>query len=116
MIPDRLIGLAGPYDVARLGPMLLPFFGAGPIDEPEAWETGNPMLQTDNNPDLTSFLLHGEEDVLIDLSFATDFAEALTESGSEAAVEIVPGARHNDMPQREVVGELIVDWLESGDG
>ncbi|MGH8947369.1 MAG: alpha/beta hydrolase, partial [Acidimicrobiia bacterium] len=26
-IPDKLVGLAGPYNVARLGPLIAPFFG-----------------------------------------------------------------------------------------
>jgi acetyl esterase/lipase len=111
-IPDRLIGLAGPYDVARLGPLLLPFFGAGPREDPEAWIAGNPMNHAGANTDLSSLLVHGEEDGLVDLSFATDFAEVLTEAGSEALVEVVTGARHNDLHDPDVVGELIVTWLE----
>ena len=110
--PDRLIGLAGPYDVARLGPLMLPFFGAGPTDDPEAWVAGNPLLQADNNPGLSSLLMHGEEDVLVDLSFATSFADSLTEAGSEALVEVVEGARHNDMHNPDFVGDLIITWLE----
>lgn len=110
--PDRLVGLAGPYDVARLGPLMLPFFGAGPAEDPDAWVAGNPLLQADNNPGLSSLLMHGEEDVLVDLSFATSFADALTEGGSEALVEVVEGARHNDMHDPDFVGDLIITWLE----
>ncbi len=110
--PDRLVGLAGPYDVARLGPLMLPFFGVGPSEDPEAWVAGNPMLQADNNPRLSSLLMHGEEDALVDLSFATSFADALTEAGTEALVEVVESARHNDMHDPAFVGDLIVTWLE----
>ncbi|HSK05996.1 MAG TPA: alpha/beta hydrolase, partial [Acidimicrobiia bacterium] len=42
--PGRFVGLAGPYDVARLGPFLLPFFGAGPDEDPGIWAEGNPLL------------------------------------------------------------------------
>ena len=112
VVPDRLVGLAGPYDVARVGPLLLPFFGAGPTEIPDVWQAGNPLRQAGNNPGLSSLLLHGEEDVLVDLSFATDFADALTAAGSEALVEIVAGASHNDLQNPDLVGDLIITWLE----
>ncbi|MGH8913035.1 MAG: alpha/beta hydrolase [Acidimicrobiia bacterium] len=112
VVPDRLVGLAGPYDVARLGPLLLPFFGVGPTEDPETWTAGNPMSQTGNNPGLSSLLMHGEDDAFVDLSFATRFADALEDDGSEALVEVVEGARHNDMYHPAFVGDLILTWLE----
>jgi pimeloyl-ACP methyl ester carboxylesterase len=75
------------------------------------WQAGNPLNQVANNPDLASLIMHGEDDSLIDLSFATDFAEALTGAGSEAVVEVVEGARHSEMHDPDVVGDLIVTWL-----
>ena len=95
-IPDRLVGLAGPSDVARIGPLILPFFGVRPNENPEMWQAGNPLNQVANNPDLISLIMHGEDDGLVDLSFATDFAEALTGAGSEAVVEVVEGASQRD--------------------
>jgi acetyl esterase/lipase len=112
VIPDRLVGLAGPYDVARLGPLMLPFFGVGPADDPDAWLAGNPMSQVGKNPGLMVLLLHGEEDALIELGFATDFADALSGAGSEVLVEVVEGARHADMDDPDFVGDLIITWLE----
>ena len=111
-IPDRLIGLAGPYEVARLGPLIVPFFGVPPNEDPAMWQAGNPLNQVANNPDLSSLIMHGDEDALIDLSYATDFADALTEAGSEALVEVVEGARHADMQDPDVVGDLMLAWLE----
>ena len=111
MIPNRLVGLAGPYDVARIGPLILPFFGVRPNENPEMWQAGNPLNQVANNPDLASLIMHGEDDSLIDLSFATDFAEALAGAGSEVVVEVVEEARHNEMHDPDVVGDLIVTWL-----
>ena len=114
VIPDRLVGLAGPYDVARLGPLMGPFFGVGPRDDPELWVSGNPLFQAGNNPDLSSLIMHGGEDGLVSFDFATDFGAALTEAGTEVVVEVVEGARHNDMHDPDVVGDLIVTWLERG--
>lgn len=111
-VPDRLVGLAGPYDVARLGPLMFPFFGVTPTEDPEAWRTGNPVNLVDQNPDLESLLMYGDEDGLISSFFTFDFADALEGAGSEALVEGVEGARHNDMYSPRFVGDLIAVWLE----
>lgn len=108
---DRLIGLAGPYDVSRLGPLVVPFFGVPPTEDPELWVAGNPLRQTGQNPGLASLLVHAENDALVDLDFATDFAAALTEAGSPALVEVVEGARHGDLQDPDVVGHLVTAWL-----
>lgn len=114
LLPDRLVGLAGPYDVARIGPLLVPFFGVGPGEDPELWVSGNPLLQAANNPGLSTLIMHGGSDGLVDYSFAADFADALGEAGAQVVVEIVEGARHRDMHDPEFVGDLIITWLERG--
>jgi len=111
-IPDRLVGLAGPYDVARLGPLMYPFFGVSPAQDPETWLAGNPLHLVDHNPHLESLLMYGEDDGLIAPSFTFDFADALDGAGSEALVEMVEGAQHNDMFSPGFVGDLIATWLE----
>ncbi len=111
-IPDRFVGLAGPYDISRLGLVMLVFFGEGPNLDPEAWENGNPQLQTDENPGLNSLIMYGDQDGIVDDVFAIDFHNALLDSGSESVLELVEGAQHNDMDDPDVVGDLIVTWLE----
>lgn len=111
-IPDRLVGLAGPYDVTRLGIIMLPFFGAGPSANPDAWLAGNPQRLTDENPDLVSLVMYGGSDGIVDSQFATDFHRELTDSGSESLVEEVENALHNQMQDPGWVGDLIVVWLE----
>lgn len=111
-LPGRLIGLAGPYDVKRLGLMMMPFFGAGPNAEPEAWHAGNPLELVEENTTLSSLLMYGELDTLVDATFAIDFHDALIDAGSEATLEAVEGARHMDMRDPALVGDLIVVWLE----
>jgi hypothetical protein len=91
---------------------MLPFFGAGPAEDPEAWVAGNPLRLVDENPDLDSLLMYGDADGLIDSSFTFDFADALEGAGSEALVEGVEGARHNDMYAPRFVGDLIATWLD----
>jgi acetyl esterase/lipase len=111
VIPDRLVGMAGPYDVSRLGPLVVAFFGVPPAEDPELWTAGNPLRQAGRNPGLQSLLLHAGNDSLIDLDFATDFAAALSAAGSEALVEVVEGARHGDLQDPDLVGDLIAAWL-----
>ncbi len=111
-LPARLVGLAGPYDVDRLGLVMLPFFGGGPNVEPEAWEAGNPQGLTPENTSLSSLVMYGENDALVDSSFAIDFHEALIESGSDSTLELVEGARHMDLRDPDWVTALIVAWLE----
>jgi len=111
-LPDRFVGLAGPYDVDRLGGLMSLFFGEGPAANPEAWEAGNPQALTDANADLESLIMYGELDGLVDDRFAIEFAAALSSSGSASLLELVEGARHNEMYDPDVVGELIVAWLD----
>ncbi|MDX1468617.1 MAG: alpha/beta hydrolase [Acidimicrobiia bacterium] len=111
-LPDRFVGLAGPYDVERLGLVMLPFFGAGPSTLAEAWAAGNPQQLTDENPDLSALIMHGDQDGVVELSFAMDFHAALVASGAESLLEIVEGANHNQLTLANVVGDLIVTWLE----
>jgi acetyl esterase/lipase len=111
VVPGRLVGMAGPYDVTRLGALIVPFFGVSPGEDPDSWVAGNPLLQAARNPDLDSLLLHAGNDGLVDLDFATDFAAALSEAGSEVLVEVVEGARHGDLQDPDVVGDLVAAWL-----
>jgi acetyl esterase/lipase len=111
-LPQRFVGLAGPYDVSRLGFAVVPFFGGGPEANPDAWLAGNPQLLTDANPGLVSLLLLAENDGFVDATHAVAFAEALIASGSDVLVEVVEGARHADLQDPDLVGDLIVTWLE----
>jgi len=111
-LPQRFVGLAGPYDVSRLGFAVVPFFGGGPEANPDAWLAGNPQLLTDANPGLVSLLLVAENDGFVDAIHAVAFAEALIASGSDVLVEVVEGARHTDLQDPDLVGDLILTWLE----
>lgn len=111
-VPERFVGLAGTYDVSRLGIAIVAFFGSGPDQAPEVWEAGNPQSLTDENPGLDSLIIYGDEDGLVDASFALDFFEALSLSGSTSLLELVEGAHHNEVHDPDLVGDLIVTWLE----
>jgi hypothetical protein len=110
-MPDRFIGLAGPYDVSRLGLGVAAFFGGGPDRIPEVWDAGNPLLHAGSNPELDSLIMYGDQDGLVSDRFALDFHAALVDSGGVALLERVEGARHNEMHDPSLVGDLIVTWL-----
>lgn len=111
-VPDRFVGLAGPYDASRLGIAIFAFFGVTPQTDPDLWASGNPQELTDENLDLDSLIMYGDEDGLVADDFAVQFHNALAASGSTSALEVVEGARHNEMHDPELVGDLIVTWLE----
>ncbi|MCI0424675.1 MAG: alpha/beta hydrolase [Actinobacteria bacterium] len=111
-LPDRLVAIAGTYDVYRLGFLMVPFFGIGPADDPESWDAGNPQGLTDENTGLVSLIMIGELDGLVDDTFGADFSRALVDSGSDSILEVVEGARHLDLVDPGVVGALIATWLE----
>jgi acetyl esterase/lipase len=111
-LPDRFVGLAGVYDVSRLGIVVLPFFGTGPQEAAEMWAAGNPQGLVAENPELASLILIGDEDGFVDDSFGVDFVDALVEAGVDSLLEVVEGARHLDLADPDVVGGLIVSWLE----
>ncbi len=111
-VPDRFVGLAGPYDVSRLGLAVATFFGGSPERIPDVWDAGNPLLLTDENPDLEALIMYGELDGIVSDTFAIDFHDALLDSGADSLLELVEGARHSDLHDPDIVGDLIVTWLK----
>lgn len=110
-LPERFVGLSGPYDVARLGLLMIPFFGGGPQVEPDAWFAGNPHNLVDENQELSVLLLHGDADGLVEIGFSFDFEDALNAAGVDVLVEVVEGGNHPATHDPDVVGDLIATWL-----
>lgn len=108
---DGVVGLAGPYDVARTDGMALSLFGVDPAEAPEVWAEGNPHTWADARPDLPVLLVHGEDDDVVPTWFTTSLADDLTAGGHDVAVELLPGTDHMDVILPEVVGDLIGDWV-----
>jgi acetyl esterase/lipase len=111
-LPDLFVGLAGPYDVTRLGIAVAGFFGGPPDRLPEEWEAGNPINFPAENSDLDTLIMYGELDGIVVDGFAIDFHNALMDAGVDSLLEQIAGARHNDVHNPTLVGDLIVTWLE----
>lgn len=112
IVPEALVGLAGPYDVSLASDAAQPLFGAAIDEDPLRWAEGNPLNRADERPDVDVLLIHGDSDDLVPVSFTRRFADALETGGHDVRVEIVEGAGHHDVYAEDVVGSIVVDWIE----
>ena len=110
-VASRLVGLAGPYDVTRLGLLAAPFFGAAPGEAPEIWAAANPMLLVKPGLALQALVVSGSADRLVDARFGEDFLDVLVGAELEATLETIDGADHMDMVDPGFVGDLVSGWL-----
>lgn len=106
--PDRLVGLAGIYDVKTISILLLVFtrFVGGTVTaEPERWAALNPVELAAGQDGLDVVLVTGAEDDLVPPSQAQAFLAALP-NGAEL-VEVA-AADHNDLQDPDVVGVKLI--------
>lgn len=102
--PDRLVGLAGLYDVRRFGSLFELFVGAAQEAEPARWTSVNPVELAGGRDDLPVALVVGADDDVVPRSEAAAFEAALAPGGGPVAVQVVAGAGHNDLLDPAVVG------------
>ncbi|MDH3190294.1 MAG: alpha/beta hydrolase [Acidimicrobiia bacterium] len=111
-IPDGFIGLAGPYDVLRVGAIMTPFFGNPIEDSPDDWEAGNPTHLAANNPALRALLIHGAIDQVVPPDFSQNFYQNLVDGGVAAELVILESVDHAGVRSPSIVGETILEWIE----
>ena len=109
--PDALIGLSGPYDIARVPDLASALLGSEPDEDPGAWSSANPVQRADLRPGVPVLLLHGDSDTMVPPSSTTEFAEALKRAGHPTTVEMVPGADHQSIYRADVAGDPVATWL-----
>jgi acetyl esterase/lipase len=109
--PDALVGLSGPYDISQFQDVATALLGTSLADDPETWESANPVEQADLRPEVPVLLLHGEDDEVVSTGFTTQFAGALEDAGHPTTVELVPDADHLEIFRSDVAGELVGQWL-----
>ncbi len=110
--PARFVGLAGPYDTDRVGGIIVAFFGIDQESDPELWASGNPMNLADGETHLEVLLLHGDADGVVPVDFSESFATSLEAGGVSVEFSILPGVNHSGVTSPQVVGDLIVEWIE----
>ncbi len=91
------VGLSGPYESQRFGPLLAQWFGTAFPDDPAPWLEGYPYSYLDSADRIRVLLIHGDRDQLVPLGFSEDFATSLEDAGFPAVFEIVAGADHPDV-------------------
>lgn len=110
--PARFVGLAGPYDTERVGGIVVAFFGVEQEADPDLWASGNPMNLVNTDTDLEVLLIHGDADGVVPVDFSESFATSLEAGGVATELSILPGVNHSRVTSPQVVGDLIVDWIE----
>ncbi|HEX5995446.1 MAG TPA: prolyl oligopeptidase family serine peptidase [Jiangellales bacterium] len=105
------VGLAGPYDVAKIPDVAFPLFGAPPEAEPDRWAAGNPLTYAAADPALPALLIHGDADALVPVDFTEQFAEVLSAAGHPVETRIVAEATHGSIFDPTVSSDIIASWL-----
>jgi acetyl esterase/lipase len=105
------VGIAGPYDIARIPDVAFPMFGVAPSDQPERWRAGNPLTYAAAHPDMPVLLVHGAADELVPIDFTSEFADAMSAAGHEVESRIIPAADHLSVFEPEISGDVIAEWL-----
>lgn len=110
---DGAIGLAGPYDIMSLQPIVQPLFGRSAAADPADWRAANPVTWVRMRPNLPVLLAHGAADTTVSPTFTTSFTHQLRKAGHPVRVEIVPGADHASLYQPSVIADRIIAWIET---
>lgn len=108
--PDRLVGLAGPYDVAHLGSLSSALLGPGRHTAAEI-AAANPVSLAHQRPQLPVLLIHGTADTTVPATSTEQLAAALTAGGHPVTTDYPNGVGHQSVYSAPVAGPLIADWL-----
>ncbi len=107
---DRLVGLAGPYDVVRAADVAANLFGPERA-ETAGWADGDPATYAAQRPEVPVLLVHGNEDSTVPRGFTEDFAAALVAGGHPTTTVYLDGVDHMAVFRADVAGPVIADWL-----
>jgi acetyl esterase/lipase len=110
VVPDALVGLAGPYDIRTFADAASALFP--PDATPAQWDADNPVLLAANRPDVPVLLLHGDADETVPSSYSTDFAAALRNAGHPVTLTVMPGEDHDTIYSADTAADPIAQWLK----
>ena len=108
--PDRLVGLAGPYDVTRAARFAGDLFGPDNTDSDD-WAAANPVAHAHEREELSVLLIHGQADATVPMVFTEEFAAALEDAGHPLTVLRPAEVDHHSIYSPEIGGALIAEWL-----
>ncbi|OIQ83637.1 alpha/beta hydrolase family protein [mine drainage metagenome] len=110
VVPDRFVGLAGPYDVARIDGAVDSLFGptgGSGVDRSGA----DPVTLATARADLPVLLVHGTDDTVVPVALTQEFEAALVEAGHEVTARYLDGVDHLSVFSADVAGPVIARWL-----
>lgn len=108
--PDRLVGLAGPYDVAHLGALASALLGPGRHTAAQV-DAANPVTLATQRPQLPVLLIHGTADTTVPATSTEQLAAALAAGGHQVTTDYPNGVGHQSVYSAPVAGPLIAGWL-----
>ncbi|BDO41158.1 alpha/beta fold hydrolase [Cellulomonas sp. NTE-D12] len=108
--PDRLVGLAGPYDVDHLGALASDLLGPGRHTAAQI-AAANPVALATQRPQLPVLLIHGTADTTVPATSTEQLAAALTGAGHPVTTDYPTGVGHQSVYSAPVAGPLIAAWL-----
>jgi len=110
VVPDRLIGLAGPYDVTRIGDVAENLLGPGAPSAADR-RAVNPVALAAERPELAVLLVHGTADDVVPIGLTHELAAALIAGGHDVTTRYPDGVDHQSVYSAQVAGPIIASWL-----
>lgn len=101
------VGLAGPYEADRYGPLLVNWFGTTIQDDPEPWSLGSPYGYLVDADPIPMALVHGSEDTVVQLGFSEEFAAVVLASGLNVTLTVIDGADHGSIIDPQIDGDQV---------
>lgn len=111
VVADRLVGIAGPYDVTRAARFVGALFGPDNTD-PADWTSANPLVYADERTELPVLLIHGQADTTVPTAFTEAFADTLRGAGHNLTVTFPEAADHHSIYSPDTAGPIIAEWLD----
>lgn len=105
------VGLAGPYEADRYGPLLVSWFGTTLQTDPDSWSLGGPYGYLATAAQIPFVLVHGDRDQVVQLGFSDDFDGLLMANNFDASYDIIEGADHATIVDPLTDGPAVADII-----
>ncbi|MDH3194307.1 MAG: lysophospholipase [Acidimicrobiia bacterium] len=108
---NGFVGLAGPYEADRYGPLLASWFGNTLQTDPDRWTLGGPYGYLATAAKIPFVLVHGDQDQVVQLGFSDDFDRLLVANDFEVSYDIIEGADHATIVDPLADGPAVADVI-----
>ena len=108
---NGFVGLAGPYEADRYGPLLVSWFGNTLQTDPDSWALGGPYGHLATAAKIPFVLVHGDQDQVVQLGFSDDFDGLLVGNKFDVSYDIIEGADHATIVDPLTDGPAVADVI-----